>query len=139
MADEDQDTSYTRHDARTDRAAAGDGPNVASSRADAQRAEWQDAKRDFARQALAHALTFMTLDNEMVRHSNTIMAAVARAIEEDPHRFLHSAAAAESKLGKLSAEDIVGGQLGGLLGEILDFIKEDKKFFLELIANLLNL
>ena len=137
MAEEDQDTSYKPHDLNTGQPTAGDAADAARERADTQRAEWQDAKRAFARQALAHALTFMALDNEIVRHSNTIMAAIARGIEEDPQRFLYSAAG-ERALGKLSAEDIAGGQ-GGLLGDIIDFIKEDKKFFLELIANLLNL
>lgn len=136
MAEEEKNAAHKSPDVRTVKPTAGGPLDPARERESAQRREWEDAKRAFGRQALEEALTFMRADNEMVRHCNTIMAAVAREVEANPGRFLHGVTGGEHRPGKTSAEDIVGGQ-GDILGNILDFIKEDKKFFLELIANLL--
>jgi hypothetical protein len=137
--DEEKETPGS-YDAGAGKSPANATPDAAPAvRENAQGRDWQAAKIAFGHEALREALNFLRMDNEMVAHCNTIMAAVAREIEANPGKFLHSVSAADSGIGKLSSDDIIGGQDKDLLIKIFDFMTGDKDFVIKLITKLFGL
>ncbi|HYR07560.1 MAG TPA: hypothetical protein VEQ60_07320, partial [Longimicrobium sp.] len=93
------------------------------------------ARADFNRAVMEQALTFMRHDNAIVGNFATITGALAGHFKENPARAL----ATVTRPASAMEGGIAGGDfLGDLFGAITQIVVEDKKFFLDLIKEVLT-
>ncbi len=115
-----------------------------SSKLDNALSSWEKEKIEFAGEVFAQAKIFMKHDNDIIMHSAVFTGAIANYITKNPD-FIEKMVASNSN-GFLNNEKGIEGadfwdgvnQLIDAFGKITDIVREDKKFFAELLTKIFN-
>ena len=102
---------------------------------------WDEEKKEFARQVFAQARIFMERDNEMIGHFTVFTGTVSNYIKENPDFLNKIQNSSEGFSGGSSTRD--GRNFWDDLQHIIDafeqitsIVREDKKFFAELLGQI---
>lgn len=105
---------------------------------------WHNEKIEFAREVFVQAKIFMKHDNDIIMHSAVFTGAIANYIEKNPDfiekvTLFNSGRTFNSDKG-IEGSDFWDGvnQVIDAFGRITDIVREDKKFFAELLTNIFN-
>ncbi|HMQ63617.1 MAG TPA: hypothetical protein PKE06_23235 [Flavilitoribacter sp.] len=102
---------------------------------------WDEEKKEFARQVFAQARIFMERDNEMIGHFTVFTGTVTTYIKENPDFLSKIQNRSAGLSGEGAARD--GRNFWDDLQHIIDafeqitsIVREDKKFFAELLSQI---
>lgn len=116
---------------------------MADTKSQNQLTEWEREKLEFAREVFAQAKLFMEYDNQIIKDSTVFTGAIANYISKNPD-FIEKFSV-NTKPGLNKESGIVGADFWGdinsiidAFGKITDIVREDKKFFAELLTNIFN-
>lgn len=104
---------------------------------------FNEEKLEFFRQVFAQSLVFMKKDNEVLGHLSSFTASFAQHIENNPDFMIRFTAPRKSNLGatsdvspelRMDWDDVQ--HVIDAITQIVNLIREDKKFFASLLAGI---